>query len=193
MSMYFFRPPFIPKDKHDDLAIDILAQTEPEIWLPFANELLEWLQDRNWPVAPLIAEILKEELPQLEKEIAHILQTEDGHWKYDLLMLFGPDWPCSWRQMLAPLVFRPSRLDWEAEVDQIASEIYFEPFDMEEVQGLSWRPMEEGHPLAEELQELFAAELLASSEDPINWPKWRARLQFELAPELGLDILVHYH
>ena len=77
----------IPKDKHDLLALERAR----ELGFPLLNEiipdLLEWLQDGNWPVARPTATLLAEAGQEIVPYIKDIMADEDGSWKYFVIEL----------------------------------------------------------------------------------------------------------
>ena len=75
----------IPRDKHDLEAVEALAQQpvhELESLLP---ELLEWLQDYNWPVARALVPVLSRCGLEIVPPLKAVLQSDDDVWKYWLL------------------------------------------------------------------------------------------------------------
>lgn len=48
----------IPKDKHDIAAVEKLGTMEVESVIPLLPQLLEWVQDMNWPIAEPMVELL---------------------------------------------------------------------------------------------------------------------------------------
>jgi hypothetical protein len=85
----------IPKDKHDLDALELLAQASDEDVIKNANELLEWLQDINWPVFNGIVARLSPLGNKLELPITKILNGSDSIWKANivghLIPLFDKD------------------------------------------------------------------------------------------------------
>jgi hypothetical protein len=75
----------IPKHKDDQEVIEALKKLSFEEIKPIVPELLEWLQDINWPIARPVAEVLKPFSDQLVPEILKILKTNDGIWKLWIL------------------------------------------------------------------------------------------------------------
>jgi uncharacterized protein (DUF433 family) len=72
---------WVPRDKHDHEAAErAIAAGYPAVE-PVLPELLEWMQDTNWPVAqtlePFLASIGTPLIPHLES----ILRTNDHIWK----------------------------------------------------------------------------------------------------------------
>jgi len=75
----------IPKHKDDQEVIENLRKLSFEEIKPIIPDLLEWLQDMNWPIARPVTEILKPFSEQIVPEIIRILKTNDGLWKWGVL------------------------------------------------------------------------------------------------------------
>ena len=75
----------IPKHKDDQKVIGRLKKLSFEQIKPIVSELLEWIQDMNWPIAKPIADILKPFVERMAPEIINILKTNDGIWKLSVL------------------------------------------------------------------------------------------------------------
>ena len=75
----------IPKHKDDQKVIEGLKMLSFEEIKPIIPNLLEWLQDINWPIAGPVAEILKPFSDSMVPEIIKILRTNDGLWKWGTL------------------------------------------------------------------------------------------------------------
>lgn len=75
----------VPKHKSDFIAIENLKLLSFEEIKPIVTELLEWLQDFNWPVAAPIAEMLSPYLDKMVPEVMEVLKTNDGVWKFWIL------------------------------------------------------------------------------------------------------------
>jgi len=71
----------IPKNKHDHNVIAGLRELSFEQLRPIIPELLEWMQDMNWPIGRPIADILKPFVDRIAPEIIKIFNTNDGLWK----------------------------------------------------------------------------------------------------------------
>lgn len=76
----------IPKHKFDEKVIHGLKNLSFEELKPIIPELLEWLQDMNWPIARPIANILEPFADRLTPDIIKILKTNDGMWKLWILV-----------------------------------------------------------------------------------------------------------
>jgi len=76
----------LPKDKFDIERATALVSTGYPIVAPILPELLEWVQDGNWPVAQVFAPFLASIGKPLAEEVRKILQTHDQLWKYWVLL-----------------------------------------------------------------------------------------------------------
>lgn len=116
----------VPKDK-SDLAAVALAKTAG---YPALNEvlpqLLEWLRDMNWPVAPPVAKLLSGAGMEIVPHIKDVLYSDDHIWKYWLLAALIPNLKPEAREALQADVFRiahhPSNDEKDEEVDVVARE-----------------------------------------------------------------------
>ena len=79
----------IPKNKHDHEVIAGPKKLSFEQLEPIIPDLLEWLQDMNWPIARPITDILEPFAGRITPEIIKILKTDDGMWKFWILINFG--------------------------------------------------------------------------------------------------------
>ncbi len=77
----------IPKDKFDVAAIVRANQICLLALSPFQAELLKWVQDPNWPVAPSTAALLSRFDVELLPHVKSILRSEDALWKHTLIDL----------------------------------------------------------------------------------------------------------
>ena len=75
----------IPKYKDDQRVIDELKKLSFEQLKPIIPDLLEWLQDMNWPIARPVADILEPFIDRITPEIISIFKTNDGLWKLWIL------------------------------------------------------------------------------------------------------------
>lgn len=79
----------LPKDKCDLLPAYRLEDCTYSEIEPIIPQLMEWLQDMNWPVSRIIAHNLLRFQDKLENEILFVLNTNDGMWKYWVVSIFG--------------------------------------------------------------------------------------------------------
>jgi hypothetical protein len=83
----------IPQTKFDtDRAEQVIAAGYPAVE-PILPELLEWIQDCNWPVAQVLAPFLGTIGTPLIPYIRKILATDDVMWKYWALLCLVRDQP----------------------------------------------------------------------------------------------------
>jgi hypothetical protein len=75
------------KTQHkDDLkVVEELNKLSFDQLKPIVPDLLEWLQDINWPFAGPISNILEPFSDKIAPEIVQILKTNDGLWKLWIL------------------------------------------------------------------------------------------------------------
>lgn len=71
---------YLPTDKCDYDSIDRLKTLKPEELQMIIPELLEWVQDINWPIAPKIIEILLPLDRILLPHLKVILRCNDYDW-----------------------------------------------------------------------------------------------------------------
>lgn len=76
----------LPKDKFDLERANALVSIGYPTVAPLLSELLEWLQDGNWPVSKIFSPFLASVGTPLAEEIRKILRTEDHLWKYWVLL-----------------------------------------------------------------------------------------------------------
>jgi hypothetical protein len=79
----------IPKHKSDFQTVELLKNYNFEEIEPIIPDLLEWLQDMNWPISNPIANFLIQFTEKISPEIVKILKGNDEMWKYWILLTFG--------------------------------------------------------------------------------------------------------
>lgn len=72
----------IPRDKHDHERADAVVETGYPTVGPILWELLEWIQDMNWPIAKTLAPFLTSIGQPLLPHIQRVFRTDDEVWKY---------------------------------------------------------------------------------------------------------------
>lgn len=94
---------------------------------PYLIELLEWVQDINWPVALPIAERLADCGTEIVDPLEQILQSDDATWKYWVLSEIVHNASREVRGLLTTILMNlmdnPSQLDKDEEVDLLARKI----------------------------------------------------------------------
>jgi hypothetical protein len=116
----------IPKDKFDTgRAEQVVAAGYPAIE-PILPELLEWIQDCNWPVARILAPFLGTIGAPLIPYIRKILATDDTMWKYwtlSYLVQGSPDVVAALRDDLERYASSPTPDEAANELDEVARDI----------------------------------------------------------------------
>ncbi|MEM9241470.1 MAG: DUF5071 domain-containing protein [Pseudomonadota bacterium] len=117
----------IPKDKHDLPA----TNRAKEMGFPALNEaipeLLEWVQDANWPVAEPLASVLQYAGAEIVPHVRNVLAGQDAEWKWAMIVLViaqsSPEVISDLHDELLRLAQDPSERDTLAGVDAAATEV----------------------------------------------------------------------
>lgn len=80
----------LPKDKFDDSNLKVIRKLPDAEIKPIIYELLEWIQDYNWPIANQVLQILVERQELVFPYISGVLKGNDIMWKYWILELLVP-------------------------------------------------------------------------------------------------------
>ena len=80
----------IPSDKHDFETCDLLDKASDDLVSNNIPELLEWLQDSNWPIFGRVVNRISKLDEQLVTPILQILDGDDEVWKYCLIYHLYP-------------------------------------------------------------------------------------------------------
>jgi len=114
----------IPKDKGDIETAEKLKNYSYQQLKPIIPELLEWLQDGNWPVSNPVAEYLESVCEYISSDILDIFKTNDLEWKYYIIKCFGPITNNkSIRDIIIRIATKPTSDEIEAELSKVANEI----------------------------------------------------------------------
>jgi len=115
----------IPRHKHDlEAARSAVALGWPAV-APIAPQLLEWVQDMNWPVAPILAPLLASAGASLATNIRDIFKSEDEVWKYFVIqaVVAQSNEMCRVLQSdLRRIASQPTAAEHKEEVDLVARE-----------------------------------------------------------------------
>ena len=76
----------LPRDKHDTQNAQALTALRWEELRPAMPQILEWVQDANWPVAGILLPYLAGIGPRLAPHIKTVLASDDEQWKYIVLL-----------------------------------------------------------------------------------------------------------
>ena len=90
----------LPKNKFDDSNIDKLYELTDEEIKPIIYDLLEWLQDYNWPIAPQIEKVLILRENLVFPYISTILSGNDVMWKCWIMLYLIPNFSEEHKQFL---------------------------------------------------------------------------------------------
>ncbi|SDG72303.1 DUF5071 domain-containing protein [Janthinobacterium sp. YR213] len=75
----------LPRDKHDTENAQALIALSWEELRPAMPQILEWVQDVNWPVASILLPYLGGIGPRLAPYVKTVLASNDEQWKYFVL------------------------------------------------------------------------------------------------------------
>jgi hypothetical protein len=73
---------YIPKTKGDTEAVENLGKLPFETIRADVPQLLEWMQDMNWPVGQGIAIYLRPHINEIKESLLDVLKSNDDTWKY---------------------------------------------------------------------------------------------------------------
>lgn len=115
----------IPKNKGDLSTAEKLKNYSYDDLKEIIPNLLEWLQDLNWPVAKPVSEYLESIHDKMTTELLTILKSnEDEVWKYWIITIFGPitESPIIKNEIIR-IAASPTKNEMIEEVDEVAKEI----------------------------------------------------------------------
>lgn len=116
----------IPKGKSDIETAEKLKNYSYEEVKEIIPNLLEWLQDLNWPVAKPVVEYLESINENITEELLPILKSEniDEEWKYWIVTIFGPITESyEIQKAILRIANSPTENEINHEVNEIAKEI----------------------------------------------------------------------
>ncbi|WP_438349962.1 DUF5071 domain-containing protein [Paenibacillus sp. FA6] len=79
---------YLPKDKHDFDSVTELNKLEYSNVIILIPNLLEWLQDINWPISTEIAKLLLRYPEETIPHVKEVLSAKDDIWKEWCLRYF---------------------------------------------------------------------------------------------------------
>lgn len=116
---------FIPHDKFDLVAANAAAGADWSQIEQVAEQLLQWVQDVNWPVARVLAPFLAGIGAPLAPHIRRVLAGDDEVWKYSLIgsvVAHSQDLVLALRSELERIAYEPTPSERAEEVSNIARE-----------------------------------------------------------------------
>ena len=116
----------LPHEKGDtERAEAIVALGYPAV-APILPDLIEWLQDCNWPVAHVLSPFLAQIGLPLLPPVRAVLATNDYQWKYWVLLRLvepSPDLVFALHDEITRLAVHPTAAEILEELDYVAQEI----------------------------------------------------------------------
>jgi Domain of unknown function (DUF5071) len=113
-----------PRGKFDFERVDELKQLNNSDLIPVLPNLLEWIQDMNWPIAKEIAKLLLNFPSEIVPYIKNVLQSDDDIWKYwclsELVMKLPIDSKILFKDELEKLANSPTPGEKLEVLDEIA-------------------------------------------------------------------------
>jgi len=116
----------LPRDKHDTQHAQALIALNWEELRPAMPQILEWVQDANWPVAAVLLPYLAGIGPRLAPYIKTVLASEDEQWKYFVLLgivRHSPELAFELSGELKRLAHAPTIRELEEGVSEVAREM----------------------------------------------------------------------
>lgn len=115
----------VPRHKSDlQIARAVAERGFAEIE-PIVPALLEWTQDRNWPVAAILCPFFASIGSPLVPYLRQVFETEDGVWKYDVIVSIvapSPELCAALASDLRRMAANPTAAEVKEEVNLAASE-----------------------------------------------------------------------
>lgn len=117
----------LPKNKFDNNGLNRLSALTDEEIKPVIPDLLEWVQDLNFPIAPEVCRVIAGHYAVADTEIIKLLDVSqtDEQWKYFIIQGLLPviEKPSdSLIDAVRRIALRPSAGEVAEEVDEMARE-----------------------------------------------------------------------
>ena len=120
----------VPTNKCDLTACENLKVAEDREVISRLNDLLEWLQDINWPVAPKVLERISSLGQHLVKPITAILEGCDEVWKYWLISCLLPEIDLETRKSFIPMLTKIAKSPTSEEIKEEVNIVSVEVLDV---------------------------------------------------------------
>jgi hypothetical protein len=128
-----WRGNIVPNNKHDFQACKRLSLASDDEVIECLVELLEWLQDINWPVTPYVIERIYKLDSALIEPIREILNSTDGVWKHIIIsQLIGKTSKKTRLELkgeILRLIKNPTKNDINEEVNMVAKEVLHKAYE----------------------------------------------------------------
>ncbi|MFJ7667549.1 DUF5071 domain-containing protein [Lysinibacillus sp. NPDC097195] len=117
----------LPKNIYDIDKVEELKKLDRNILVSLLPELLVFIQDTNWPVAPGVLEILRTFPNEIIPYVLDILSSDDDNWKWYVLHFLVIELPKESRgqfqEYLTRVAENPTANELAEELDEIAKQI----------------------------------------------------------------------
>lgn len=117
----------VPENKYDLAAVARAWKIGHPAINGVLSELLEWVKDANWPVAPEVANLLSQSGPEIVPHIRHVLASDDPIWKFWVIDLvvrnLKPPLRLALQEDLLALAETASEEGRLEDVDKVAREV----------------------------------------------------------------------
>lgn len=117
----------LPRDKTDYERVAKLREIDLTEKTEIIHDLLEWIQDINWPIARDIIDILSSYPIQIRDSVNKILQSSDYEWVdnciYYLIDSLDDSELNYYKTNLERIAYNPTQFELENEVDRSAQEV----------------------------------------------------------------------
>ncbi|MDM5246000.1 DUF5071 domain-containing protein [Lysinibacillus sp. G4S2] len=117
----------LPRHKFDNDRVAMIKKMDRDKILPLLPNLLEWIQDMNWPVAPSVLELLLTFPEDIVPHVQGVLSSNDDSWKWFILKFLVIELPVEsrvqFREYLTRVAETPTHNELAEELDEIAKEI----------------------------------------------------------------------
>jgi hypothetical protein len=114
----------IPADRHDHAAVNAAAELGLAAIEPILPQLLQWVQDINWPVAAGICALLRPSGPEIAPHLQEIFRSSDTVWSYHVIANIVSQLPHETWVLIADDIHRiatnPTPAERADEVDLVA-------------------------------------------------------------------------
>ncbi|MEK4425992.1 DUF5071 domain-containing protein [Solibacillus sp. FSL K6-1523] len=117
----------LPRNKFDNDRVEMIKKMDRDKILPLLPNLLEWIQDMNWPVATSVLELLLTFPEEIIPHVQDVLSSDDDNWKWFILHYLVIELPIEsrvqFREYLTRVSETPTHNELAEELDEIAKEI----------------------------------------------------------------------
>ncbi|MBN8422085.1 MAG: DUF5071 domain-containing protein [Verrucomicrobia bacterium] len=117
--------PLVPKHKSDNATARLAVQAGYPAVEPVLYELLEWIQDYNWPVARELFDFLASIGAPLAPHIRRVFASDDFVWQYWIIGLFrqSPELYTIFRDDIHRIASSPTAGEHSEELDELCTDL----------------------------------------------------------------------